>query len=99
MSEFGSSFERSFAIHRAISAAVREADAAQLPIEMSDVLKHLEGDAPIAHAPDIVAAILSAARDAGTSIVIGEPPRIAGQSPPDALYPLSLVAINQGAAS
>ena len=73
MSEFQSLFLRSFAIHRAISAAITEGNGPGVAIEVSDVIKHLDVAVPLTSMSDTVAAIVSAAQDAGTPIVISEP--------------------------
>lgn len=73
MSEFSSAFRQSFAIHRAISAAIIEANGSGIPIKVSDVMKHLGPEDPLPHTSELVAAIVSAAREAGEPIVSSEP--------------------------
>src|SRR5687767_16033711 len=73
LSEFRTAFDRSFAIQRAISAASSEANASGFPVRVSDVMKHLGFDLGVSDTSEMAAEIISAATDAGTTIVVSDP--------------------------
>jgi hypothetical protein len=70
VSEFSAAFGRSFAIQRALSAAVARASLTGSLTRMSDVLKSLGYEQSDGDASDLVAMILQEAEAAGLSIAV-----------------------------
>ena len=68
MSEFSESFDRAYAIHRAISMVMVEtgADAA---LSLAEVIQRLGAEASMIKEPDLIKAIVNAANDAGVEVM------------------------------